>query len=404
MESGRPPAVVGAQLRAAREAAGLSLSELAARVPFSRAALGHYETGRRAPTPDVLAAYRSVCGPLDAVTTAQALARADLDRRGFLRSAAYSASLAATALLPTPDHMRLSAIGDGTRTGAADVAAVRGVTDALLRLDEVRGGGAGRTAMTAFLSTDVCALLRSRFSDARVRAEAFSAAAELAYAIGFSSHDVGADGAALRYFLAALRLAEESGVPGQDGFALRIISLHAGDVGKPEHSVELAERAVARARGHVDVDAMVVFEVALARMYAEAGDHRAARDVLRRAEPWITPATATELPRWLALFCPNKASVGRQTSKAFTALGDLTEAERYLHMSATAWNPETHTRVRALSEIETGLLRWKLGRHEDAAKLWRTALPTVAGVDSDRTRKAVAKVRAVAPELAVSLA
>ncbi|WP_446224002.1 helix-turn-helix domain-containing protein [Nocardia sp. IBHARD005] len=402
MESGPPPAVVGAQLRAAREAAGFSLTELADRVAYSRAALGHYETGRRVPTADVVKAYRGACGPLDAVTTAEALGRADLDRRGFLRSAAYSASLAATALLPMPEHARLAAIGDGTGTGAADVAAVRGVTDALLRFDEVRGGGAGRTAMTAFLSTDVSALLRSRFTDAQVRAEAFSAAAELAYAIGFSSHDVGADGAALRYFLAALRLAEESGVPGQDGFVLRIIALHAGDVGMPQHSIELAERAVSRARGHVDVDAMAVFDVALARTYAEGGDHRAARETLRRIEPWLTPTTTTELPRWLSLFCPNKASIGRQASKAFAALGDLSEAERHLHMSVVAWNPETHTRIRALSEIETGLLRWKLGRHEDAARLWRTALPVVAGVDSDRTRKAVAKVTAVAPEVAVT--
>ncbi|MFC4126255.1 hypothetical protein [Nocardia rhizosphaerae] len=144
-----------------------------------------------------------------------------------------------------------------------------------------------------------------------------------------------------------------------------------------------------------------MFDVALARTYAESGDHRAARETLRRVEPWLTAATTTELPRWLSLFCPNKAPIGRQASKAFAALGDLSEAERHLHLSAAAWNPESHTRIRALSEIETGLLRWKLGQHEDAAKLWRSALPVVAGVDSDRTRKAVAKVAAVAPEMAV---
>ena len=182
---------------------------------------------------------------------------------------------------------------------------------------------------------------------------------------------------------------------------LRIIALHAGDVGMPQHSIELAERAVSRARGHVDVDAQAVFDVALARMYAEGGDHRAARETLRGIDPWLTPTTTTELPRWLSLFCPNKASVSRQASKAFAALGDLNEAERQLDMSAAAWNPLTHTRIRALSEIETGLLRWKLGRHEDAARLWRGALPVVADVDSDRTRKAVAKITAVAPEITV---
>lgn len=377
----------------------MSLSELVARVPYSRAALGHFETGARRATADVVAGYARNCGPLDAVTTAEALGRADLDRRGFMRTTTYSAALAATALSPLPDFARLAVVGDTARVGMKDVEVVRGVVDALWRLDEVRGGGAGRTAMIAFLMSDVAALLRSRFATVEVRSAAFSAAAELAYAIGFSSHDVGADGAALRYFLAALRLAEESGVPGQDGFVFRILALHAGDIGQPRHSVELAERAVSRVRGQVDTDAMTLFEVALARCCAETGDHRAARQVLHRAEPALTPETTTELPRWAALFCPNKASATRQASKAFAALGDLTEAERHLYMSALAWNPETHTRIYRLCQIETGLLRWELGRHEDAACLWRDALRALEGVQSERVTKALSKVERCAPEL-----
>lgn len=391
--------VTGAQLRAAREAAGLSLSDLADRVPYSRAALGHYETGARTPTAEVVTWYQRECGPIDCVSAAAALGRADLDRRGFLRNVAYSSALSATALAPLPEAARLMTVGDSTRVGMAEVDAVRGVTDALLRLDEVRGGGAGRTAMVAFLASDVTAVLRSRFANTEVRAQAFSAAAELAYAIGFSSHDVGADGIALRYFLNALRLAEESGVRGQDGFVFRILALHANDVDQPQRSVELAERAMSRARDHVDADALALFSVALARCYAETGDHRAARSVLRSAEPWITPEAATELPRWAALFCPNKASVARQASKAFAAMGELGEAERYLYMSAMVWNPKTHTRIHALSAVEVGLLRWRLDRHEDAARLWRDALPILATVKSDRVAKALAKVQRCAPEL-----
>ncbi|BCK58166.1 helix-turn-helix domain-containing protein [Nocardia wallacei] len=49
-------------LRAAREAAGLSLSEMARQVPYSKAALGHYETGVRTPTAEVITWYERVCG------------------------------------------------------------------------------------------------------------------------------------------------------------------------------------------------------------------------------------------------------------------------------------------------------------------------------------------------------
>ncbi|MFE1596310.1 helix-turn-helix domain-containing protein [Nocardia sp. NPDC058705] len=52
--------VVGARLRRLREEAGLSLAALATRVPYSRAALGHYETGTRAASFEVIAWYERV--------------------------------------------------------------------------------------------------------------------------------------------------------------------------------------------------------------------------------------------------------------------------------------------------------------------------------------------------------
>ncbi|MFD5175956.1 helix-turn-helix domain-containing protein [Nocardia sp. NPDC058379] len=52
--------VVGARLRQLREEAGLSLTALATRVPYSRAALGHYETGTRAASSEVIDWYERV--------------------------------------------------------------------------------------------------------------------------------------------------------------------------------------------------------------------------------------------------------------------------------------------------------------------------------------------------------
>ncbi|MFG3617237.1 hypothetical protein [Nocardia sp. NPDC047654] len=328
------------------------------------------------------------------------LGRADVDRRSFLRTSVYSAALSATALVSQSDMARLVRVDDSAHVGMPEVRAVQGITDAFLRLDEVKGGGIGRTAVAEFLSTDVASLLRSRFADSTVRSAAFSSAAELAYLAGFKAHDAGEDGIAQRYFLSALRLAQESGIPGQEGFCFRILGLHATDVRQPQHAAELAERGAAAARDKVSPDTMSLFLVGLARCYAETGQQRAARNTLREAEPWITTTEiTTELPRWAALWCPNKASVARQTSKAFAALGDHAEAERYLYLSHSMWSPETHTRIHALSAAETGLIRWRLGRHEDAAKLWRSALPVLSAVSSDRASKVLRKVRKAAPEL-----
>jgi len=53
---------MGDSLRAAREAAGLSLSGLARRTGYSRSYLGNIETGTKQPTPGVLRAYERALG------------------------------------------------------------------------------------------------------------------------------------------------------------------------------------------------------------------------------------------------------------------------------------------------------------------------------------------------------
>ncbi|RDI50897.1 helix-turn-helix domain-containing protein [Nocardia mexicana] len=64
-----PDPVTGARLRAAREAAGLSLSALSARTYLSKPLLGMLETGQRRIRPEHIAAYVSALGPGSLVFT-----------------------------------------------------------------------------------------------------------------------------------------------------------------------------------------------------------------------------------------------------------------------------------------------------------------------------------------------
>ncbi|MFE3443035.1 hypothetical protein ACFXNW_08385 [Nocardia sp. NPDC059180] len=283
----------------------------------------------------------------------------------------------------------------------AEVHAVQSVTDAFHRLDEVRGGGVGRTAVAEFLATDVATMLRSRFADEFVRAHAFSAAAELAYLAGFKAHDAGADGMAQRYYLAALRLAEESGMPGHDAWALRILALQSTDVGDRAYSVALAENAMARARTRLGRDALSLFAVALSRCHAESGDATSARAVLHRTEPDITPEITDDMPRWIATWTPNKAITVHQAAKSLEAIGELAAAEQHYRLTCDIWNPATHARVHALAATETGLIRWRMGDHQDAASILRPVVRVLTAVNSDRTTRLLAKVRDTAPELLV---
>ncbi|MGC9665845.1 helix-turn-helix domain-containing protein [Planosporangium sp. 12N6] len=88
----------GAQLRVARNAAGVSLRAMAARTNFSKGHLSNIEAGRRTVTPDVVLAYERALGD-------------DVDRRGLLTG------LAATVVAP-------AAVTELIRTGFA--AALRG--------------------------------------------------------------------------------------------------------------------------------------------------------------------------------------------------------------------------------------------------------------------------------------
>jgi hypothetical protein len=385
----------------------MSLTDVAKLIAYSRSAIGNYETGTRTPTPDVIASYEQLFGSAgaDPVTSMTALGRADVDRRSFLVNAAYSVAFSATALaLPAGAVARLSSVRDSHIVGMPEIDAVRAVTDAFLRLDEVRGGGMGRSAVAEFLATDVATILRSRFTDATVQQAAFSSAAELAYIAGFKAHDAGDDAVGQRYYLTALRLAEHARNPGQDAWVLRILALQGTDINQPKFSPALAEASLNRGRDQLGPDATALLTIAVARCHAEVGNRDQALAALRAAEPYMTAELTSEQPRWVSMWCPNKATLVDQAAKTFQALGDRRNAADYYELSASIWNRETHARVWALSTAEAGRLQWQNGDHATALNTWRPALPILHSVNSARTTKALSAVRRTAPELFVATA
>ncbi|MBF6574107.1 helix-turn-helix domain-containing protein [Nocardia farcinica] len=394
--------LLGAQLRAARETAGLSLQDMAdhAEVPYAKSTLGHFENGTRRIPPDAIACYQRVCGKFaDPVTSVIALGKADVQRRSFLRGIGYSAALSATGLVTASDLDRVASLGAGRRIGMADVKAAQAVTDAFVHLDEVSGGGIGRTTLAEYLATDVAAMLRGRFADDATRSAAISTAAELAYCAGFKAHDVGEDGIAQRYYLAALRLAEQSGTPGHDAFVLRILALQSSDVRERRWSVALAEEALRRLGAGVSPDTRALFTVALARVHADVGEFDAARAVLGQAEPHIGPDPMTEQPRYVAMWFPTKATLANHAAKACAAMGELAAAEAYSALSASMWDRTSHARIWALTTAETGFLRWRQGRHQEATDAWSQAVPVLRALESTRATTVLGRIRKTAPAL-----
>lgn len=87
-------------MRAAREAAGISLTQMASRTHFSKSHLSNVENGHRAVTPDVVLAYERALGE-------------DVDRRGLL--AGVAASVVAPAAVNELIHKGFAAALNGKR-------------------------------------------------------------------------------------------------------------------------------------------------------------------------------------------------------------------------------------------------------------------------------------------------
>jgi transcriptional regulator with XRE-family HTH domain len=164
----------GAQLRVARNAAGVSLRAMAARTNFSKGHLSNIEAGRRTATPDVVLAYERALGD-------------SVDRRGLLTG------MAATVVASTT-------VTDLIRTGFT--AALRGGGSVEGWLQRVDGYGKmymthGADALQQRLAADLVVLQQHLDSPAL-----WAAAARLLTTFGKTTGDT--DEAVVWYRLAAL--------------------------------------------------------------------------------------------------------------------------------------------------------------------------------------------------------
>ncbi|GAB3159548.1 hypothetical protein GCM10027059_05980 [Myceligenerans halotolerans] len=319
-----------------------------------------------------------------------------MDRRSFIRSAAYTAGLGAMALaggVGGDDLARLATHTDASTTGAEGVQALRRLTDSFIAIDETMGGNSGRTAVAEFLATDVATILRGNFASEAVRAQAFSAAAEVAYLAGWKAHDAGLDGLAQRYYLSALDLTRESGNIGHEAFVLRILALQGCDVGQKTYSVRLAEASLDRARhATIGTDTEALFHLVVARCQAETGESAAAARTLART-PSLNAESTDEIPRWAAQWGPHKGPVLRQSAKTFTAMNDSAEAANFLAEVTNIWDPTAKARIWALSMAELGHAQWTNSDHAAAVSAWDAALRVLDQINSDRTTKSATRIR-----------
>jgi hypothetical protein len=222
----------------------------------------------------------------DPVADLVTVGRADLERRDFAKTALYSL---AALTVPLDSWREVAERGrhartNGAKVGAGDVEAVRQMIAMFSQADEHFGGGHARMAIVAYLTSDIAGYLNGSFASDEIRRAMFSAAAELTYLAGWKAFDSNQQGVAQRYYLRALRLANEADDGALGGFILRAMAHQAVDLGHGRACLDLAESSLDWSRKNGTPGAYALFTVVKARGYAAGKEATQTTSTLNAAE------------------------------------------------------------------------------------------------------------------------
>lgn len=320
----------------------------------------------------------------------------DMDRRRALVSSAYSV---AGLALPTESWWKEAAQRARARKAMSaytvttqDVESVREMAVFFSRRDQQRGGrGAGRTALVAYLRTEIADYLSSRFPTEELRRAMTSAAAELAYLAGWTAFDAGEHPVALRWFTVATQLAEEARDAPLAGHVLRAMAHQAVDLKQPAQAVRLATDSIAGKRyTNASWREKALIGVVHARSLAADNRRQEAVAALAQAERDLSNAGEGEEPGRVWFF--GEASLAHETAATLRDLGDLKGAEKQFRHSVRTRRAQ-FARTHSVTLGYLGAVQVQQGQLEAACDTWGQALDAMTGVQSGRAKETVVQMR-----------
>ncbi|MFD4763245.1 Tat pathway signal protein [Streptomyces sp. NPDC058439] len=320
----------------------------------------------------------------------------DMDRRRVLVSSAYSV---AGLALPSEswweeaaERARARKAATTHTVSAQDVDSVREMAVFFSRRDQQRGGrGVGRTALVAYLRTEIADYLNSRFPSEEVRRAMTSAAGELAYLAGWTAFDAGEHPVALHWFTVATQLAEEAREAPLAGHVLRAMAHQAVDLKQPGQAVRLATDSIAGKRySNASWRERALIGVVHARTLAADNRRKEAVAALARAERDLSKAGDKDEPGRVWFF--GEASLAHETAAALRDLGDLKGAEKQFRHSVRTRRAQ-FARTHSVTLGYLGAVQVQQGQLEAACDTWGQALNAMTGVQSGRARETVVQMR-----------
>lgn len=335
---------LGRNLRAARLAAGLSLAALARRTHYSKALLGHLETGERTVKPEHINAYAQALDVPVARLQPGSPPGLDIDR------------------------------GDGWRLDAsapldAEYAeSLRARVRMLVDLDLQFGGDqSSDIALRLFRSVHrrIGAVPPAR----GVERDLHAAAGELGEVAAWLLYDAGRHDLVRATNLEALQLLRLAGDRSTELLTLQNMSLHAGDVGRSVESLSIA-RAVLDT-GPLSPRLEALFRIREARALAQLGDHASAEQTFSRARSLYLEGVRDDDPAW-AWWINDQ---------------ELAWHEAMIRADSADWGATVDALEESLVHIPGREIR---RRYNHLANLFHAQVRAAAWCDADRTMERVA--------------
>jgi transcriptional regulator with XRE-family HTH domain len=331
-------------------------------------------------------------GPVPAALDAvDALGRADMKRRAFLKSAMFAVG---ASIAPSRDWL-VATIEDSTaptrKVGAAQVDAIRRTFGIFQEMDVMHGGGHARHQLANYVTTVVTPLLRQNDPSAATGQALYEAGAEQLYLLGWMAYDDGHHALAQRYLVQALRLAQEARCPELGAHVLAGLSDQATLTGHPGHGLQLARAGRAGLSNGKSRACLADLWALQARAEAALNDGAATARSVIESERQAANINLDEEPEWARFI--DLAYLNGEYAHAFRDLSRPAESIAFATRSAE--EAARQHRARRGSLAHATLARAALIDHdiEAAASAATTTVELAATVRSSRSTEAVQDLR-----------
>lgn len=317
--------------------------------------------------------------------------KTDLERRDFLKGAAYVTGAASVPalqwLLGQPEPV--TGAGSGVAIGPEHIESIREMTATFRRLDNRFGGAHARESVLRFLSADVAPLVKSgRYGEA-TGAALLSATAEMMQLAGWMTYDAGLHAGGEHYMTQALRLSLAAGDQALGAEILAALSHQASYLRDGSTAIDLARAAQKTAREH-GLGALLAESLVMeAHGHACAGDEAACAKALSAAETALDRADRSADPQWIGYF--DEAYLSAKFGHCFKELRQPEQAQRFAERSLDMDNSYLRGRAFNLSLLATA--HAQAGQVDEACVVGSEALTLVKGMRSARATEYIRGLR-----------